>query len=241
MPYCPKCDMEFIDGITVCSDCGGTLVESKEAYEAEKKKEQEAARLARAEREAAMEEGALDPAAPYGDLSAVEASMKEKSQAPRPHVYVKKAQQYEDLKSSSTAFLLVGGGLLIFSVLCWAHVIPLPLAGISGIISKSVMTVLGLAGLYVAWTSFQSAKKVAGQVAEEEEATRQLVGWFVASYTGDGLDRQIIGECGDLAPEELALKRYELIQDLIITNHDIADQDYVDALAEEIYGKLYTD
>ena len=30
MPYCPKCDMEFIKGVTVCSDCGGPLFESKE-------------------------------------------------------------------------------------------------------------------------------------------------------------------------------------------------------------------
>ena len=43
MPYCPKCDMEFIDGITVCSDCHGPLVESREAAEAMKKKEQEEA------------------------------------------------------------------------------------------------------------------------------------------------------------------------------------------------------
>ena len=38
MPYCPKCDMEFIDGITVCSDCGGPLMESKEAADAMKRK-----------------------------------------------------------------------------------------------------------------------------------------------------------------------------------------------------------
>lgn len=41
MPYCPKCDMEFIEGITICSDCGGPLVESKEIADAMKKKEQE--------------------------------------------------------------------------------------------------------------------------------------------------------------------------------------------------------
>ena len=41
MPYCPKCDMEFVEGIKVCSDCGGALVESKEVAEAMKKKEQE--------------------------------------------------------------------------------------------------------------------------------------------------------------------------------------------------------
>ena len=31
MPYCPKCDMEFVEGIEKCSDCGGPLFESKEA------------------------------------------------------------------------------------------------------------------------------------------------------------------------------------------------------------------
>ena len=41
MPYCPRCDMEFVDGITVCTDCGGPLVESEEAARAMKIKEQE--------------------------------------------------------------------------------------------------------------------------------------------------------------------------------------------------------
>ena len=43
MPYCPKCDMEFIDGITICSDCGGPLAESKEVCDALKKKTKEEA------------------------------------------------------------------------------------------------------------------------------------------------------------------------------------------------------
>ena len=38
MPYCPKCDMEFVEGIKVCSDCGGPLVESKEVAEAMKRR-----------------------------------------------------------------------------------------------------------------------------------------------------------------------------------------------------------
>ena len=38
--YCPKCDMEFVDGITVCTDCGGPLAESEEAARAMKENEQ---------------------------------------------------------------------------------------------------------------------------------------------------------------------------------------------------------
>ena len=39
MPYCPKCDMEFVDGITTCSDCGGPLVASKEEADRLKRSE----------------------------------------------------------------------------------------------------------------------------------------------------------------------------------------------------------
>lgn len=41
MPYCPKCDMEFVEGVTVCTDCGGPLVESREAAQAQKAAEKE--------------------------------------------------------------------------------------------------------------------------------------------------------------------------------------------------------
>lgn len=265
MPYCPKCDMEFIEGMTTCTDCGGTLVASKEVADAMKQKEKEEA-LARhrAEYEALQaalmdeagetagaddmfelsEDEELSPAAPHGDTPGLREALRQQNSEKRPervHVYVKKSQQYDDLKSSATAFLLVGGALLIFSLLCWAGIVPLPMAGISGIISRSVMTLLGLAALAVAWHSSSSAKKVSGEIAAEEEVTRQLTDWFTACYTGGHLDTQILGEFGELSPEELSLKRFELIQDLIITNHDITDQAYVDALAEDIYGKLYED
>lgn len=262
MPYCPKCDMEFIEGITTCSDCGGPLVESKEVADAMKAKEREE-RLAqqRAEYEAMQaalmdetdgadeeaylsdtDDGELTPAAPYGDTPGLNDALRQQNSGKvREHtqVYVKKSQQYDDLKSSAFAFFLVGGALLVFSLLCWTNIIRLPMAGLSGIISRSVMTLLGLGSLFVAVTSSQSAKKVKGQIADEEQATRQLIDWFTANHNGEQLDRQILGESGDLSPEELSLKRFELIQDLIITNHDITDQAYVDALAEEIYGKVY--
>ena len=231
MPYCPKCDMEFVDGITTCTDCGSPLLESKEAAMAIKREAEEKARARlQAEREAI--------AAEYQARSADG----EECPAPvRTQVYVKKAQQYDDLKSSASAFLLVGGGLTVFAFLSWVNLIPFPLAGTSGIITKTVLTLMGLLTLYIAYTSNKSAREVKEQVGAEEQVTGELIDWFTAAYTGDGLDEQIRRESGELSPEELSLKRFELIQDLIITNHDIADQSYVDALSEEIYTKLYED
>ena len=42
-----------------------------------------------------------------------------------------------------------------------------------------------------------------------------------------------------LSDEELSLKRFELIQDYLITGRDLPDQSYVDALCEMIYCRLY--
>lgn len=262
MPYCPKCDMEFIEGMTTCTDCGGPLVASKEVADAMKAKEkEEALERQRAEYEAMQaayldelgentEDGSdsdpdaetLSPAAPYGDTPGLKDALRQKNAGKFPEraqVYVKKSQQYDDLKSSAIAFLLVGGALLIFSLLCWANIIRLPMSGPSGIISRSVMTLLSIGALYIAYTSARSAKKVQSQIADEEQATRQLTDWFLSSYTGPQLDARIQAESAPQSPEELSLKRFELIQDLIITNHDIADQSYVDALSEDIYAKLY--
>lgn len=245
MPYCPNCDMEFIDGITTCSDCGEPLVASKEFAEAVKRQELEEERSRQQTELEAMAEGSTLFDESEGEetgtsyLGIPGNKMKRSSEASR--VYIKKSQQYEDLKSSASAFLLVGGAILIFSILCWMNVVKLPMVGVSRIISQSVGTLMGIGSLIVAVTSAKSAKAVSGQVQEEETATRELIQWFLSHHTGDELDARILSESGDLVPEERSLKRFELIQDILITSHDIVDPAYVDLLAEEIYGNIYGD
>ena len=108
MPYCPKCDMEFVEGIKVCSDCGGPLVESKEVAEAIKKKEQEE-QLAALAQEMEPVSGEESETGRSGD----DPAQKEVSQAAEPvYTYVDKGQRYEDMSSSASAFFLVGGVLL---------------------------------------------------------------------------------------------------------------------------------
>lgn len=233
MPYCPKCDMEFIEGITVCSDCGEPLVESKEAAAAMKKQEQEI----EAARQAAEESGewAVNPDG-YNNTDADKGTP-----PPVARVYVTKARQYDDLKSSATAFFLIGGIMVVGSILCWLSLIKLPFAGNSRMLSQGVMTVLGLVFLYIGFTSDKSAKVVHDQIGKEEMATWQLVEWFAGSYSADELDQRIVQDYGELSPEEHSLKRFGLIEDILITNHDIANQSYVDSLVEEIYTKVFPD
>ena len=129
MPYCPKCDMEFIDGITKCTDCGGPLFESKEAAEQMKDQylkmreeqmkkqyeqmmlaQQKAQMEAQARQQAAAEEQAKLTPEQAQRLAAAQklAEAKAKRASTPSKAYVDKGQKYDDMKSSVTAFLIVG-------------------------------------------------------------------------------------------------------------------------------------
>lgn len=250
MPYCPKCDMEFIDGITTCSDCGGELVESKEAAMELKKQEEEArreqmmeemarmAKMAQDSQDSSAEGGWTRDGEDYADADGEAKAEAPESPIAPARIYVNKEQKYEDLKSSASAFLIVGVILLAAAVICWSGIISLPLNDVSKIIVQSVITIMGILSIFVAGSSSKSAKTLAPQIEDENKATQELIQWFQDSYTGEQIDNAIEG-AEDLTPEELSLKRFQLIQDYLITSHDLPDQAYVDALSEEIYGKLY--
>ena len=55
---------------------------------------------------------------------------------------------------------------------------------------------------------------------------------------GGSLDEELKKEDPGLAGEELELKRFELIQDFLVTQQDLPNQAYVDSVSEEIYHRL---
>lgn len=243
MPYCPKCDMEFVDGITVCSDCGGPLAASEEVAKAMKIEEaKEAAyreQLAMQAQTAQLKDDDLDPDLTEEELQETLAKeLPEDTLREKPRVYVSKAEKYEDLKSSASAFLIIGGFLLIASILLWSGIISLPMPQVTKLIFQSALTVLGILAVVVYGTSTKSAKELAPQIAQENQLTTELIDWFVTSYDQPAVDTAI-QDIEELSPEELILKRFQVIQDYLITHHDLPDPSYVDSLCEKIYTKLF--
>lgn len=205
MPFCPKCDKEFITGITTYSNCKTPLPDATEAADA---------------------------------LNREDACA---GQAAATRLYVRKAQQYEDLKSSASAFCLVGGVLLTAAILNAAGILRLSAPGGAGIISQLTLALMGIFSFIAAILSGRSAKAVETQVHDEEQATKELTRWFHRHHDAETVDFQLSQEGGfeELSPEEQSLKRFELIQDIFLINFDIQEQGYIDLLAEEIYSALY--
>lgn len=259
MPYCPKCDMEFVDGITTCTDCGGPLVASKE--EADRLKREEQLKQQRLAQEmASMRMDGADADSFYGsdsgnlnspsdsDASTGSANDSRSAASTDPAsalsfkqqstTYVDKGQKYEDLRSSASAFLLVGGALLIFSALCWLQIVHLPMAGFSRYLIQAALTAMGIFSMVVYIKSNKSAKDLLPQIEEEKQKTNSLIQWFLSEQSAQDIDREIL-DFDQLNEEEISLKRFQLIQDYLITHKDLPDPAYVDALCEEIYTKLY--
>lgn len=235
MPYCPRCDMEFIDGITVCSDCGEPLAASIEAAGEALREQQE---LARQEFELTQHELLQQSAEDFlywdGDSDEEETSINAPSE-----VYVNKAQKHKDLTSSASALYLTGAVMLAISAAFWFGILILPDFSAFQITAfTSILTVLGILALAAAVHSTISAKALKPQIEDEIQNTQKLIQWFLHTYTGEDIDNAV-HDASELKPEELSLRRFSIIQDYLITNHDLPDHAYVDMLTEELYTKLY--
>ena len=231
--YCPKGDMEFVDGITVCTDCGGPLVESEEAARAMKEREQKELLLKQQEYLDRLNQQLEELQAQDGEVPALEAAI------PRPTgVYETKAQKYDDLKSSASAFLAVGCLLLTASVVFWTGLIRLPMTGASRLIFQGAVTAMGIFSMAVYFNTSRSAKNLRPEIDKEKEDTKELIAWFTDRWKASDIDREI-EDRDSLSEEEISLKRFQIIQDRLITGKDLPDPAYVDALCEEIYTKVF--
>ena len=235
--YCPKCDMDFVDGVTLCTDCGSPLVD-KLTWMAQQEEEKAAQAEKEAEEKQQLEEKAREIKERIENLTEEDkAAIIERQETLRemmtePSVYVNKKDKYTDNKSSATALLIVGVILAAASVLMWAGV--LPNLGLIMKIALSAFAVICLAGAVI---SNRKAKEFKDTIAEEENDEKTLIENFLKEHTKEEIDDAVSTD--NLAQEEIVIEKMNYIQDKLMTENDIVDKAYAAMIAEEIYNRLY--
>ena len=232
--YCPKCDMEFVDGVTVCTDCGSELVDRKTwmaeqaalAEEKVRKEEEEREKKAREIRERIENVTEEDVQ-----------QLKERAEAYRemmaePATYVNKKDKYNDNRSSAGALLIVGIILAVAAVMMWTGVIK-----DLGLIMKIALTAFAVLCLGGALVSYKLAEKYKGNIETEENRNNELIEKFIAEHPREEIEDAASG--GSLSDEELSLERMNYIQDKLMLDNDITDKAYAAMIAEEIYVKMF--
>lgn len=143
--------------------------------------------------------------------------------------YVKKEEQYKDLKSSADTFLIVsllGIVILLLNVFGVIHIF-------AGVISYLVMGGMFAAFLYIAYSTYRKAQKVKKQIAEENNTTQAIQEWLSLNVTLEFLNTLI----NQAESKEIQFfHKIEKIKELVVQNFGELDDSYLDQLAEEFYN-----
>jgi hypothetical protein len=152
----------------------------------------------------------------------------EKPSAP----YVKKEEQYRDLKSTAVTFFAVsalGIAVLILNVI--------GIIGIfQGIMPYIVMGSLFIGFIYVGITSLIKASKVEKEIDEENRVTESINNWLLANTSAEQLDSLINQEDSD---EVRFFHKLEKLKEMVIKEFGELNDAYLDRLVEEFFNEHY--
>ena len=142
MPWCPKCETEYREGIEICADCGSVLVDELITSKNNADSSFEPTFLSPLKDE--MNDMTEDQALAFIEETKKDALERRKRLEEGPGLYVDSSQKAQDFKSGGLSLLFVGGLGFIFILLILLGVIPLHMNLFSKYLITGVMGTLFL-------------------------------------------------------------------------------------------------
>ena len=152
------------------------------------------------------------------------------------NTYVKKADKYEDVRSSAFTMLIVGMLGIIFVILALTKVINIPFSEATAWLFYSIMSIVFVAFTIAGFFSLRRANKLKDEAEIENEKIDEINAW-----ANENVSKTVIDTGLDLneSVEILYFSRAEKIKGLLMHQFEDVDEGLIDLLTENIYTKIY--
>lgn len=152
------------------------------------------------------------------------------------NTYVKKADKYEDVRSSAFTMLIVGMLGIIFVILALTKVINIPFSEATAWLFYSIMSIVFVAFTIAGFFSLRRANKLKDEAEIENEKIDEINAW-----ANENVSKTVIDTDLDLneSVEILYFSRAEKIKGLLMHQFEDVDEGLIDLLTESIYTKIY--
>lgn len=231
MPWCPKCETEYREGILTCADCGSTLVENLNF----KTREPIIEPTFLSSEDTAVNEMTEEEALAFLEESKKEALERRKRLEEGPGLYIESSKKAQEFKSGGLSLLFVGGLGFVCILLILFGIIPLHMNLFSKYLIIGVMGTLFILFIVMGFLSVKSYKKFELKASEEDTLTQNLTSWVKENLHKDQIDADI----EEASEELLYFLRTEKMKEMITHKFLNLDAAFLDSFIDDIYPEIF--
>jgi hypothetical protein len=261
MPWCPTCKNEYVEGVTVCADCGVKLVEALEERTGSPLIFGEQEQMERL-KDFLVYSGVgsaktdFDPKDGVYELfvndeertraaAAVSVFLKQEKEPEEETkrevsrgVYQNSARLAEENRSSGYMLLVIGGVGLLAVILLFMDIISLPFLSANKYMVCGVMGGLFFLFTVMGILSMKSSKVLEKKAETENNLTSEMRKWCTANLTAEKIDEDLFQE-EETGEEIRYFKRTDRMKQMIARQFMNLDEDFLDAFVDDYYPELF--